>query len=316
MKKLTYENGDKMPAFGLGTWKSAPGDVYKAVKFAIEAGYRHIDCAPIYGNEKEVGQAISESIKEGFVRREDLWITSKLWNSEHIKEDVLPAIKQSLEDLQIDYLDLYLIHWPVALKKGVDFPLTVEDTLPLSQVPIIDTWRAMEEAVELSLIKHIGVSNFGVNRLKSLLSEAKIKPEVNQVESHPYFQQNELLAYCTTNNIFLTAYAPLGSNDRPAFLKNPNQKRVLEDEVISKIANKKGITPAQVLIAWALNRGVSVIPKSTNPERIVQNLNAKDIELSNEDLNSIAKLEKSERYLNADKWVFDERYYTTEKIWA
>ena len=315
MKKLTYENGDKMPAFGLGTWKSAPGDVYKAVKFAIEAGYRHIDCAPIYGNEKEVGQAISESIKEGFVRREDLWITSKLWNSEHVKEDVLPAIKQSLEDLQIDYLDLYLIHWPVALKKGVDFPQTVEDTLPLSQVPIINTWRAMEEAVELSLIKHIGVSNFGVNRLKSLLSEAKIKPEVNQVESHPYFQQNELLAYCTTNNIFLTAYAPLGSNDRPAFLKNPNQKRVLEDEVISKIANEKGITPAQVLIAWALNRGVSVIPKSTNPERIVQNLDTKDIELSNEELNSIAKLEKAERYLNADKWVFDERYYTTKKIW-
>ena len=190
MKAHIFKNKDSMPALGLGTWKSAPGDVYKAVKIAIKTGYRHIDCAPVYGNEKEVGKAVSECIADGMVKRSDLWITSKLWNNQHAKTDVVPALKQTLSDLNITYLDLFLIHWPIALKKNIMFPQSGKDMISLKEIPLTETWKGMEEAVDAGLARHIGVSNFGINNLTKILNSARIRPEVNQVECHPYLQQD------------------------------------------------------------------------------------------------------------------------------
>lgn len=186
MTHLTFRNNDQMPLFGLGTWKSPPNDAYHAVFEAIKIGYRHIDCAHIYKNEKEIGEAFAKAFKEGWVKREELWITSKLWNDCHEEQHVLPALKQTLQDLQLDYLDLYLIHWPVAVKHGVDFASNREDFLSPEEAPLKKTWAAMEKGFELGLTRHIGVSNFNIAKLKEILATARIRPEMNQVELHPF----------------------------------------------------------------------------------------------------------------------------------
>lgn len=315
MKILEFKNKDKMPAFGLGTWKSAPGEVYAAVKTAIESGYRHIDCAPIYGNEKEVGQALRECFDEGLVRREELWITSKLWNTEHLEDDVIPALEKTLSDLQLEYLDLYLIHWPVSLKLGVGFPQSAEDFLSPEEAPISATWKAMEAAVENGLTRHIGVSNFGVKRLKALLETAVHPPEMNQVESHPYLQQQSLLEFCHAHNIHLTAYSPLGSPDRPEGLKAANEPSLLDNPVIKAIAADKQASSGQILISWALHRGISVIPKSVNPKRIQENFEAQSVELNASDIERINELEKGFRYVTGSFWTFEGGPFTMENIW-
>lgn len=304
-----------MPAFGLGTWKSEPGEVYNAVKTAVKAGYRHIDCAPIYGNEKEIGKALTECFHEGLVKREELWITSKLWNTEHLKDDVIPALEKTLEDLQLDYLDMYLIHWPVALKRDVGFPQSADDFLSPHEAPISETWKVMEVAVDKGLTRHIGVSNFGIKRLKALLDTAVHPPEMNQVESHPYLQQPELVDFCKSNDIHVTAYSPLGSPDRPEALKAANEPSLLQNPVILELAREKNCSAGQILITWALHRGISVIPKSVNPKRIADNLEAEAIELSGSDLNKINALEKGFRYVTGAFWTFDGGPYTMDNIW-
>jgi len=316
MRTLKFKNNDKMPAFGLGTWKSEPGEVYNAVKVAIKAGYRHLDCAPLYGNEKEIGRALAECIKEGIVKRSDMWITSKLWNTYHSKSDVIPVLKQSLSDLQTTYLDLFMIHWPIALKKGVIFPQKGADLASLDEIPLSETWEAMEEAAEKGLAKHLGVSNFGKKNLKKLISVANIKPEMNQVECHPYLQQEELFSFCKSNEILFTAYSPLGSSDRPDVFKAKDEPNLLTDSVIAEIAKSKNATPAQILISWALSRGMSVIPKSVNPGRIVQNFQAQEILLSEDDISKISKLERGYRYVTGKFWVFEGGPYSFEDVWA
>lgn len=292
-----------MPAIGLGTWKSGKGEVEEAVKIALNNGYRHIDCAATYGNEAEIGNAFSNVFSEGKIKREDVWVTSKLWNDSHKKEDVIPALKQTLKDLQLEYLDLYLIHWPVAFKKGVSFPSKDEDYLSLEEVPIIETWNEMLEAKKQGLVKHIGVSNFSSKKLKDLMKETNDIPEMNQVELHPFLQQPELLEFCTENNIHCTAYSPLGSSDRTAQMKADNEPSLMEDPVIQKIAKKHNSSPAQVLIKWAVDRGTAVIPKSTTKEHIIANLESEKLQLDDEDHKNIANIKRTFRYVTGEFFV-------------
>ena len=315
MKTLAFLNGDQMPVLGLGTWKSEAGQVYAAVREAIRLGYRHIDCAMIYGNEVEVGNAIRDAINEGQVTRKELWITSKLWGNAHGRDNVEGALKKTLQDLGLDYLDLYQIHWPIPLKPSAVFPSSAADFELPAEVPIQSTWEGMEAAVSAGLTRHIGVSNFSAKKLRDLLPHCKIKLEVNQVELHPLLQQPELVAYCASQGIHMTAYSPLGSSDRPDFLKAPDAPVLLDNPVIKSIAQGRGCTPAQVLLAWHIQRGISVIPKSVTPSRLCENLAAAEIELSQADLNQIAGLDQNYRLIDGSFWVMEGGPWIVQTIW-
>ncbi|NNG11507.1 MAG: aldo/keto reductase [Arenibacter sp.] len=299
-----------MPILGLGTFRSEPNEVYQAVLSAIKIGYRHIDCAAAYGNEKEVGNAIAEAIDQGLVTREELWVTSKLWNASHGEENVIPALNQTLKDLQLDYLDLYLIHWPVALKKGTEMPEKASDFIPLSEVPLSSTWKGMEAALEQGLAKHIGVSNFNKNHIKEVWDTAVHKPEMNQVEMHPFLQQEELLGFCTNNEIHLTAYAPLGS-----LVDENTTLRLLENDTIKNISNSRNMSPAQVALAYTIQRGIAVIPKSINEARLLQNLETLNHTLTEEDMALLKDLDKGHRFIDGKFWEVENGPYTADSIW-
>jgi len=315
MRTVAFANGDRMPLLGLGTWKSAPGEVGAAVREAIRQGYRHIDCASVYGNEPEVGEAIQAAIAAGEVRREELWITSKLWCNAHGRENVEPALRRTLADLGLAWLDLYLIHWPVPIKPGVAFPSSAEELLSPGQVPLANTWEGMEAAVEAGLTRHIGVSNFSTRKLHDLLAHCRFRPEVNQVERHPLLQQPALLADCTAAGVHVTAYSPLGSNDRPAGLKGADEPVLLQNPVIGAIATEHGCSPAQVLIAWQLQGGISTIPKSVNPARLQENLAAEDITLRPADLERITALDHHRRLVDGTFWLMEGSPWTLQALW-
>lgn len=305
-----------MPIIGLGTWKSKPGEVYEAVLTALKTGYRHIDCAPIYGNEAEVGNAIRDAISQGVLERKDLWVTSKLWNDAHRKKDVIPALKKTLKDLKLDYLDLFLIHWPVALKKGVMFPKGSDDFLSLEQVPVTETWQGMEAAVDEGLVRHIGVSNFNLERVKHLVNNSRIQPEMNQVELHPFLPQSDLLDGCRDLGVHLTAYSPLGSKDRSSAIKKDDEPLLLEHPAVKRVADKRNCTPGQVLISWAVHRGTAVIPKSTNAGRIQENLKSAEVELSVEDLQFIAQIGPEYRFVDGSFWAMEGSPYSMADLWG
>lgn len=297
MKTLQFRNEDKIPAIGLGTWKATGDEVKKAVKEAILAGYRHIDTAAVYRNEEAIGDALAEIFAESKISRKDIFITSKLWNNAHGKGQVRPALLDSLKKLRLDYLDLYLIHWPVAFRNGVNSPKTPDDYLTPEEAPIQDTWKQMELAKNEGLVRHIGVSNFSETKLRNLVSKATQKPEMNQVELHPLLQQNELLAYCKSEGIHITAYSPLGSGDRSSAMKGSEEPNMMDIEILKEMAREKNATVAQVLIAWHIHRGCAAIPKSTTKEHIISNLKAADLELTAIDMERISKLDRHYRYL-------------------
>jgi alcohol dehydrogenase (NADP+) len=315
MKNYPFANGDTLPALGLGTWKSEKGKVYQAIKDAIKIGYRHFDCAPIYGNEVEIGHAFKEVFDSGAIKREDLWITSKLWNNAHVAEDVLPALHQTLSDLQVDYLDLYLIHWPVVLKPGVTLPKQAADFSSLDEVPLAETWKALAEGLRLGLSRHLGVSNFSQQKLAHLIQAGSVKPEVNQVESHPFLQQMNLLDFCRREQILLTAYSPLGSGDRAASFKKPDEPNLIEHPLIQQIAAQRGISPAQVLIAWGLSRNSIVLAKSVSPVHLQENFEAAEIELNSQELAAIADLEIHYRFVDGSFWTTPGSPYTLSNLW-
>ncbi|HKL15334.1 MAG TPA: aldo/keto reductase [Balneolaceae bacterium] len=311
MKSFKFRNGDTVEAIGLGTWKSDPGKVGAAVESALKTGYRHIDCAAVYGNEAEVGNALAETFSTTDINRENVHITSKLWNTAHRKQDVIPALKKSLNDLKLDYLDLYLMHWPVAFKPGLEgFPQGEEDYLSLDEVPIIETWEAMLEAKQQGLIRHAGVSNFSIEKLEDLKSKTDDFPEMNQVELHPYLQQQELVDYGKANDMLITAYSPLGSSDRPEMMKSDDEPALLDNDVIGSIAEKHDATPAQVLIKWAVGRDTIVIPKSTNEGRIAENLKSAEIDLDSEDHEKIKELNIPYRYLDGEMFETENGMYS------
>lgn len=308
---FTFANGKVFPSLGLGTWNSAPGEVRAAVTAALESGYRHIDCAAGYGNENEVGDAIADVISRGVCKREDIFVTSKLWVLSNFPEKVVAACDKTLADLKLSYVDLYLVHWHAAVK-GTAFPPAQEDLVAYTPERYLAVWREMEKLVDAGKVKSIGCSNHSVRKLTELLPACRIRPAANQVESHPYLAQPELKAFCEANNIVLIAYSPLGSPARPARL-NDGEPAPLHDAVVAEIAGRLGVTASQVLLRWSLQRGVAVIPKSVTPSRIVENFNVWGFVLGAEDMAALNALDKNMRLLKGKAfWTAGETY---ESFW-
>ncbi|KAJ3309551.1 hypothetical protein HDV04_005934 [Boothiomyces sp. JEL0838] len=284
MTTIQLSNGYSIPAVGFGTYQSDKvPPISKAIEFSLQVGYKHFDCASIYGNEQEIGQVL------GKCNRNNIFVTSKLWNDKH--GDVHSAIDQTLKDLQLEYLDLYLMHWPVSQD-----PVTKVCKIDIEDIK--QTWKEMEKLVDQGKARSIGVSNFTVDLLKQLLQSCRIKPVVNQVELHPYLPQNQLVQFCKENGIVLTGYSPLGGRPKP--------ESIINDPVVADIAKRNGKTPAQVLISWGVQRGTCVIPKSSNEERIKSNFQV--FQLSQKDFDLLNELGTSnpKRFINPkDAWKVD-----------
>ncbi|XP_073423566.1 prostaglandin-E(2) 9-reductase-like [Dendrobates tinctorius] len=304
--RITLNDGHKIPVVGLGTY--APQEfpksmVEESVKIALEVGYQHIDSAFVYCNEVEVGRAINAKIADGTVKREDVFCTTKLWSTYQSPELVRPALEKSLKNLGLNYLDLFLIHTPVELKPGDDLLPTDENGKVIyHNTDIRDTWKAMEDCKQSGLVRSIGVSNFNHKQLELILNMPglRYKPVCNQVECHIYMNQSKLLEFCKSHNIVLVAFGVLGST-RDVNWIDQTAPFLLEDPVLNAIAKKHGRTPAQVAMRHLLQRGIVVLAKSFNPERIKQNLEVFKFQLSEEEMKPLNELNQNRRYVD-HKW--------------
>lgn len=319
MQKLKLASGAEMPSVGLGLWKIDGADAPAAVRDALAAGYRHLDSASDYGNEAEVGVGIESALQSGVCKREDLWVTSKLWNTNHRREHVRPALKKTLADLRLDYLDLYLIHFPIALEyvppehrypaDWIYDPSADTPALKPIEVPVAETWAAMEKLVRDGLVRHIGVCNFNTSLLRDLVSYAEIRPEMLQIESHPYLTQEKLIRMCAELGIAVTAFSPLGALSYVALDMARQDESVLTQPAVLAAATRTGKTPAQVVLRWGLQRGTAVIPKTTRPERLRENLDLFDFSLEAAEMSAISALNSNRRY--NDPGVFCELAFGT-----
>jgi diketogulonate reductase-like aldo/keto reductase len=311
--------GAGMPAIGLGTFGSdhvTAQQVAEAVRGAAAFGYRHFDCASVYGNEAEVGASL-QSVQRDGVKREDLWITSKLWNDKHGEEDVIASCRKSLADLRLKYLDLYLVHWPFPNfhPPGCAVSSRSADAKPYIHASYMKTWRKMEELVELGLVRHIGTSNMTVPKLKLVLRDARIKPAVNEMELHPHFQQPELFRFVLEKGIQPIGYCPLGSPGRPDRDRTPEDTAPTEDPVILKIAQKHGVHPAAICIKWAVQRGQTPIPFSVNPRNYFANLAAAVTDsLSDGEMREIAGIDRNCRLIKGQVFLWKDGQ-TWEALW-
>ena len=306
MESQPLKSGRQIPSVGLGVWKIDPDQTADVIVAAIDAGYRHFDCACDYGNEREVGNGLRLALDAGDVKREDLWITSKLWNTYHHPDHVGPALQRSLSDLQLDYLDLYLIHFPIA-QKFVPFetryppgwffdPDAAEPQMEPDSISIYDTWMAMESLAKEGLAREVGVSNFGTSQLRDMLTWANIPPAVLQVELHPYLTQEKLLRFCRENEIAVTGFSPLGALSYFALDMATPEESVVDQPAVRSIAQRLQKTPAQVVLRWGVQRGTSIVPKTTNPKRLAENLSLFDFELTVDEMSTISSLNQNRRF--------------------
>lgn len=316
---LQLASGNRLPRVGLGLWKVEPRQTAALVAEAVASGYRHFDSACDYGNEAEAGEGFDRVLRDGTARRDELWVTSKLWNQFHRREHVRPALERTLQDLRLDYLDLYLIHFPVSLRyvppetryppgwlddPDADRPVMVPDPVPISE-----TWEAMERLVDAGLVREIGVCNFGVSLLRDLLSYAARPPAMLQVEMHPYLAQEKLLRFCRESSIAVTAFSPLGAQSYFQLDMAGQGESVLEQPPVMEIAERHSRTPAQVVLRWGLQRGTAIVPKTSRPERLKENLALFDFELSDDEMDVISGLDRHRRF--NDPGVFCEAAFHT-----
>ncbi|WP_189398871.1 aldo/keto reductase [Arenicella chitinivorans] len=296
----------QIPPVGFGLWKLPPETCADTVYKAIELGYRHLDSASDYGNEREVGMGIKRALNDGLCTRDELWVTSKLWNTHHAREHVLPAIEKSLSDLQLDYLDLYLVHFPIAqtyvpietrYPAGWFFdPAADAPRMVPAKVPLSETWQGMEDIHAAGLARQIGVCNYNTGLLHDLLSYAHVKPAMMQIEAHPYLTQEPLLRLCAMNDIPVTAFSPLGALSYLELDMATQQESVLSQQSVLEAAKRTGKTPAQVVLRWGIQRGTAIIPKTSKPERMIENAALFDFELSDAEMQSISALNQNRRF--------------------
>lgn len=306
--KVSLYNGAQIPVVGLGTFGSdnySPIQVAEAVKIAVMSGYRHIDCASIYGNEKEIGDVLRQLFSDGIVKREELWITSKVWNNMH--KDVIGSCKKSLSDLGLDYLDLYLVHWPFPNhhETGVTVDSRDPHAVPYIHENYMKTWSDMEKLLEMGLVKNIGTSNMTIPKMKLLLRDCKVKPVLNEMEMHPHFQQPELFGFLAENGIKAIGYCPVGSPGRPERDKTPEDTVPIEDAVIVEIAKNHGVHPAVICIKWAAQNGQIPIPFSVKPEKFMSNLRCvTEDPLSEEEMLKIKAVDKNCRFIKGQVFTW------------
>ena len=311
--------GATIPGIGMGTFGSdrySHEEVSKAVLGAAAIGYRHFDCASIYGNEDKIG-VMFKKIMEGGISREELFITSKLWNDKHAEEDVIPSCKQSLADLQLDYLDLYLIHWPFPNFHpiGCDVDSRSPDAKPYIHENFMKTWRKLEELVKMGLVKHIGTSNMTEAKLKLVLRDCKIKPAVNEMELHPHFQQNELYQLCRENDIVPVGFCPIGSPKRPDRDKTEDDTVDIEDPVIVEIAKNHNVHPAVICVKWAAQRWQVPIPFSIHKDKYLGNLKCVTEDfLTDNEMEAISKIDKNNRLIKGQVFLWKEDQ-SWEDLW-
>ncbi|MEL6875046.1 MAG: aldo/keto reductase [Pseudomonadota bacterium] len=306
-----------MPQIGFGLWKVAAEDCRATILEAVRAGYRHFDCAADYGNEEAVGEGLAAAMADGLCTREELWITSKLWNTYHAPEHVEAACRKSLSDLGLDYLDLYLIHFPIALEyvpfetryppEWIHEPDADNPVMQRARVPLYQTWGAMEELQDKGLTRQIGVCNYNSALIHDLMTYARIQPAVLQIEAHPYLTQEKLIRLARDYEIAVTAFSPLGALSYVELDMAGEGDTVLNAPSVAQATARHGKTAAQIVLRWATQRGTSVIPKTTNPERMRENLAITDFSLSEDEMAAISALNRNRRF--NDPGVFCEQAF-------